>query len=101
MPCALFLKSYQRKLVELTLTLQKSRMLQIQGAKGEAVVIYCEPLATKKMRYPRLSRRVNNMAVLTVFRMSLGVISSKAVRKSQYAYNYSLYTHFAMLFMQR
>ncbi len=27
--------------------------------KGETVVIYREPSATKEMRYPRLSRRVN------------------------------------------
>ena len=45
-----------------TLTLQKSRMLQIQGGKGEAVVDYCEPLTTLEMRYHRLSRRVNNTA---------------------------------------
>ncbi len=39
-------------------------MLQIQGAEGEAVLIYCEPLATLvedpansgEMRYPRLVR---------------------------------------------
>ncbi len=43
-----------------TLTLQKSRMPQIQGIKGEAVVLYAEPLITREMRYPRLSRRVNN-----------------------------------------
>ncbi|MBW2174382.1 MAG: hypothetical protein JRF64_07030 [Deltaproteobacteria bacterium] len=35
---------------DLTLTLQKSRMLQIQGAKGEAIVSYCEPLATRQRR---------------------------------------------------
>jgi hypothetical protein len=35
-------------------------MLQLRGVKGEAVVIYCEPLATKEMGYYRLSRRVNN-----------------------------------------
>ena len=40
-----------RNRVEQTLTLQKSRMLQIQGAKGEAIVSYCEPLATQEMRY--------------------------------------------------
>ena len=39
-------------------------MPQIQGVKGEAVVIYCEPLATKKMGYHRLSRRVNKMESL-------------------------------------
>jgi len=30
---------------------RKSRMLQLQGIKGEAVVIYCEPLITQKMGY--------------------------------------------------
>jgi hypothetical protein len=48
-----------------TPTLQKSRMLQIQDAKGEAVVIYREPLATLEMRYHRLSRRVKNMTKLS------------------------------------
>jgi hypothetical protein len=47
-----------------TLTLQKSRVLQIRGVKGEAVVLYCEPLTTKEMRCPRLSQRVNNTAIL-------------------------------------
>jgi hypothetical protein len=45
-----------------TIPLQKSRMLKIQGVKGEAVVDYCEPLTTPKMPYHRLSRRVNNTA---------------------------------------
>ena len=35
-------------------------MPQVHGVKGEAVVIYCEPLTTKEMGYYRLSRRVNN-----------------------------------------
>ncbi len=35
-------------------------MPQIRGVKGEAVVIYCEPLTTKEMGYPRLSHGVNN-----------------------------------------
>ena len=43
-----------------TSTLQKSRMPQIRGVKGEAVVIYCELLTTKEMGYPRLSHGVNN-----------------------------------------
>ena len=41
--------------------LQKSRILQILGAKGEAVVAYREPSITQEMGYPRLSRRVKNM----------------------------------------
>ncbi len=36
-------------------------MPQIQGIKGEAVVVYCEPLITQEMGYPRLSRRANKM----------------------------------------
>jgi hypothetical protein len=32
-------------------------MLQIQGAKDEAIVVYCKPLATQEMRYHRLSER--------------------------------------------
>ncbi len=47
-----------------TLTLQKSRVLQIQGVKGAAVVIYRKPLTTLEMRCHRLSRRVNNMAAV-------------------------------------
>jgi hypothetical protein len=42
--------------------LQKSRVVQIQGVKGEAVLDYREPLTTKEMRCHRLSRRVNNRA---------------------------------------
>jgi len=49
-------------LKQFTLTMQKSRVLQIQGIKGAAVVIYCKPLTTLEMRCHRLSRRVNNMA---------------------------------------
>jgi hypothetical protein len=41
---------------KLSLTLQKSRMLQICGVKGEAVVTYRESLTTKEMGCPRLSR---------------------------------------------
>jgi hypothetical protein len=74
----------------LTLKLQKSRILQIQGAKGEVVVIYCEPLATLEMWCRRLSHWVNNMAVFTIFMMPLGVNSIKAENKSENADHYSL-----------
>jgi hypothetical protein len=47
---------------DLALKLQKSRMPQIQGVKGEAVVLYREPLTTQEMWDYRLSRRVKNMA---------------------------------------
>ena len=72
------------------LTLQKSKMLQIQGAKGEVVVIYCEPLATLEMWYPRLSYWVNNMVVFTIFMVQLGVNSIKAEKKSETFDHYSL-----------
>jgi len=42
-------------------------MPQIQGVKGEAVVIYREPLTTQEMRHHRLSQRVNNMAGFSLF----------------------------------
>jgi len=86
--------------IPFTLTLQKSKMLQIQGAEGEAVVIYCESLATLEMRHLRLSLWANNMVVFTIFMMSLGVNLIKAEKKSGNTDRYSLYTHFAMLFMQ-
>jgi hypothetical protein len=47
--------------------LQKPRVLQRQGVKGEAVVVYADPLRTQQMLCHRLSRRVNNMAVFLVF----------------------------------
>ncbi len=39
----------------------------MQGVKGEAVVVYADPLTTQQMQYPRLSRRVNNMTVFPGF----------------------------------
>jgi hypothetical protein len=42
-------------------------MPQILGVEGEAVVLYREPSTTQEMRYPRLSRRVNKMAVFCCF----------------------------------
>ncbi len=65
-----------------TLPLQKSRILQILGVKGEAVVSYCEPLTTQEMRYHRLSRKVNN-TVSSEFRLDLidGDFQDKRVRR--------------------
>ena len=40
---------------------RKLRVLQLQGIKSEAVIIYCESLITPKMGYHRLSRRGNKM----------------------------------------
>jgi hypothetical protein len=54
-------KSVRREIDEnykpqnITLNERKSRMPHIRGIKGEAVVVYCEPLITKKMGYHRLS----------------------------------------------
>jgi len=82
---------------------------EIQGAKGEAVVTYCEPLAMR-LRFTRLwrahrlrrcgilglsasgglSHRVNNMAVFTICRMTLGVNSIKAEKKIGNTGYYSL-----------
>ena len=71
--------------VEVPLALQKSRMPQILGVEGEAVVLYREPSTTQEMRYPRLSCRVNKMAVFPVFRSSPVVDSSKAWKIKEYS----------------
>jgi hypothetical protein len=60
-------KPPDRFLFKLPLALQKSRMPQMQGVKGETVVVYADPFTTKQMRYHRLSRRVNNMTVFPDF----------------------------------
>ena len=38
-------------------------MPQIQGVTGEAVVHYCEPVTTQKMRFHRVSHRVNKIEI--------------------------------------
>jgi hypothetical protein len=48
-----------------TLIERKFRMLQIQGRKGEAVVVYCEPLITREMGYHRLSSEGKQSGVLS------------------------------------
>jgi hypothetical protein len=53
-----------------TLIKRKLRMHQIQGIKGEAVVVYCEPLITQEMGCPRLSRRVNKMGSCFIMNIS-------------------------------
>ncbi len=50
-----------------TLIERKSRVPQIRGIKGDAVVVYCEPLITKKMGCYRLSQRVNKMGFFLKF----------------------------------
>jgi hypothetical protein len=37
--------------------LQKSRVLQICGVKGEAVVLYCEPLTSLRQGYDPASNK--------------------------------------------
>ena len=39
----------------------------MQGVKGDAVVIYREPLTTKQMRCHQLSQRIKNMVVFPPF----------------------------------
>ncbi len=47
-------------------------MPELQGIKGEAVVVYRDPLIiTQEMGYHRLSRRVNKMKIKIDFCTSL------------------------------
>ncbi len=55
-------------------------MPQILGVEGEAVVLYREPSTMQEMRYPRLSRRVNKMAVFPAFTMPPVVDSTKTLK---------------------
>jgi hypothetical protein len=64
-----------------TLSLQKSRVLQIRSVKGEAVVIYRKPFTTKELRCHRLSHWENNMAVSNMFMISFGVNPIQAEKK--------------------
>jgi hypothetical protein len=73
---------------------------QMQGVKGEAVVVYADPLRTQQMLYHRLSRRVNNMAVFLVFWISLVVHSKRILKKPAKKGYYCFFEHFATLFMQ-
>jgi hypothetical protein len=50
-----------------TLIERKSRMRQVRGVRGEAVVSYRESLTTNEMAYHRLSRRVNKMKIRSIF----------------------------------
>ena len=72
----------------------------MQGVKGEAVVVYADPLTTQQMLYHRLSRRVNNMAVFPVFWISLAVHSTKSLKKTAKKGYCCFFEPFAMLFMQ-
>jgi hypothetical protein len=72
----------------------------MQGVKGEAVVVYADPLTTQQMLYHWLSRRVNNMAVFLVFWISLVVHSKEILNKTATKGYCCSFEHFAMLFMQ-
>jgi len=55
-----FTNGHDLQSLEVTLSLQKSRMPQVLGIKAAAVVVYRKALITPEMRYHRLSRRGNN-----------------------------------------
>jgi hypothetical protein len=65
-------KSFIFTFKNITLNDRKSRIPQIRGIKGKAVVVYCEvvycePLITKKVGYYRLSQGVNKMGLFLNF----------------------------------
>jgi hypothetical protein len=72
----------------------------MQGVKGEAVVVYADPLTTQQMLYHRLSRRVNNMVVFLVLWISLAVHSTKSLKKTAKKGYCCFFEPFPMLFMQ-
>ena len=57
-----------------------------QGVKGKAVVNYAALLTTQQMRYPRLSRRVRNKAIIPPFldvtRSEFYTIAQKGVKET-------------------
>ena len=61
---------------------------------------YRKPLATKDMRYTRLSRRVKNMPILLKSWNSPGVNSRYLSQISLKLYGSCLLCHFGMFFMQ-
>jgi len=84
------------------LTLQKSRMPQVRGVKGEAVVIYCEPLTTKEVGYYRLSRRVNNTVkkLLFIEITNLGLCLDRSLCIASKPLFKLFYKNHTVLFMQ-
>ncbi len=92
-------KTYEKR--EVTLTLQKSKIPQIQGAKGDAIVSYCEPLGTQEMLYHRLSRGVNNTAnIIASLHLTIGVVAWKGLVAIQLAVLIAVWHTPAVLFMQ-
>ena len=72
----------------------------MQGVKGEAVVVYADPLTTQQMLYHRLSQWVNNMAVFPLFCISFAVHSTKSLKKTAKKGYCCFFEPFAMLFMK-
>ena len=75
-------------------------MPQVQASKGEAVVNYCEPLATKEMGYHRLSWMVNKMGNFKAFLQLFNTVDIRASDSRSYSTSYWLVNiGFAILFM--
>jgi len=72
----------------------------MQNVKGLAVVVYAECLTTKQMRYHRLSRRVNNRAIMTWFLDITRGTSKKEIQAQQKLVITNNYYLSALLFMQ-
>jgi hypothetical protein len=53
--------------IQFTLRCKSSGCRKSKASKGDAVVNYRKPLATKELRYHGLSRRVKNMPYETFF----------------------------------
>ena len=69
--------------------LSKSRgCLRSKASKGEAVVSYCEPLATKEMGYHRLSWRVNKMMNFKDFLQPFNTVDIRASNSGSYSISY-------------
>ena len=75
-------------------------MPQILGVEGEAVVLYREPSTTQEMRYPRLSRRVNKMAVFSCFQDTTSSGFQHSIKNKEIACICSFLAYVAILFMQ-
>ena len=74
-------------------------MLQIRGAKGEAVLVYRKPLATKEMRYPQLSCMVNKMMNIYFYLDAHSVNSKITIHFYQILCYYLFIEHLIILFM--
>ena len=75
-------------------------MPQILGVEGEAVVLYREPSTTQEMRYPRLSLRVNKMAVFLCFQDATCSGFQHSIKNNEIACICNFLAYVAILFMQ-